>query len=220
MAANFDPVARWYSLLEMVAFGGALQRCRTALMDEVKTAKRVLIVGEGNGRFLEAFLQSNPVAKITVIDASQRMIKLARDRVKDSPRVFFVHGSLLDPAIAVPPVDLVVTDFFLDCFNEAELEVAVKRLRGALENGGRWLWSDFAIPESGFMKLWSRTVVTLLYDFFRLATGISARRLIDPRPRFAQLKMTLVARRVLSGGLLASALYKVCQRDFPTSSSD
>lgn len=211
MAANFDPVARWYSLMEMAAFGGALQRCRVALLDEVKTAKRVLIVGEGNGRFLQAFLQSNPVAEITVIDASQRMINLARDRVKNSPRVTFVHGSVLDPTTTLPRVDLVVTGFFLDCFNEAELDFAITRLRGALEIGGRWLWSDFAIPESGFMKLWSRTVVALLYDFFRLATRISARRLIDPRPRFAQLKMTLVAQRILSKGLLASALYEVSE---------
>ncbi|MBI1177531.1 methyltransferase domain-containing protein [bacterium] len=209
MAANFDPVARWYRFLEMAAFGGALQRCRIALLDEVKTAERVLIVGEGNGRFLEALLQSNPVAKITVIDASQRMINLARERVNHSPRVTFVHASLLDAATAIPSVDLVVTDFFLDCFNESEMYLATKRLRGALENGGRWLWSDFAIPESGFMKLWSRTVVALLYDFFRLATGISARRLIDPHPRFTELKMNLIERRVLSKGLLASALYEV-----------
>lgn len=209
MPANFDPLARWYGIMEALAFGGALQRCRVALLDEVQSARRVLIVGEGTGRFLEALLNKNTVAEVTVIDLSQRMIQRAQRRIGNSARARFVHGNLLDPAIPLPPADLVVTDFFLDCFDESELDVAIGRLRHALSRGGKWLWSDFAIPESGPMKWWSTLVVGFLYGFFRFASGISARRLIDPRPRFAQAQLELKKRRVLNGGLLASALYEM-----------
>jgi len=209
MPANFDSIARWYTVLETLAFGGALQRCRVALLNDVQSARHVLIVGEGNGRFLEALLNANTVAEVTVIDSSRRMILLASARVGPTARVRFVHGDLLDPEVSLPSADLVVTQFFLDCFNEPELEQVIARLCGALKSGGRWLWADFAIPDSGAMRLWSNTLISALYSFFRFATGISARQLPDPVSRFSQSHLSLVKHRVLTAGLLIAAIYQV-----------
>jgi ubiquinone/menaquinone biosynthesis C-methylase UbiE len=151
MPENFDAIARWYGGLETMAFGNALQRCRTTYVEALGPARSILIAGEGNGRFLRALLRTNRDARVTVVDASRRMLELARCRAGSCDRVRFVHGNLLDPGLSLPPVDAVVTHFFLDCFDEPRLRTVVARLRGVLRDGGVWVWSDFMIPDRGLL---------------------------------------------------------------------
>ena len=81
--ANFDGVARWYRWLEYSAFGSTLEQCRFTLLPELVDAHRVLILGEGDGRFLQKFLTGNEHAQIDVVDASPAMLKLAHSRVSE-----------------------------------------------------------------------------------------------------------------------------------------
>lgn len=210
--ASFDSVAPYYAALEALAFGDALQRARIALLSEAVSAQRILIAGEGNGRFLAALLAANVHAQITVIDASSRMLALAGARVAAPARVHFVHGDLLSERLPLPPTDLVVTHFFLDCFTEPEQRRVIQRLADSLQPGGRWLWSDFAIPAHGPARIWSRLVVGGLYAFFRMSTRISARRLIDPRPCLLEAGLKCQRSSSLTGGLLTSALFVAASR--------
>lgn len=52
---SFDGLAPWYFLLEKLSFGNQLQKCRLSQLEELKDATSVLILGDGNGRFLESF---------------------------------------------------------------------------------------------------------------------------------------------------------------------
>ena len=79
---SFDAVAPWYRMLETIAFGDALQRCRVACLGEIAVPRRALIVGEGNGRFLCALLQAHPGVEVVCVDASERMLQLARKRME------------------------------------------------------------------------------------------------------------------------------------------
>ena len=71
---SFDGLAPWYFLLEKLSFGNQLQKCRLSQLEELKDASSVLILGDGNGRFLESFLKFNVKAKIDSLDISQKMI--------------------------------------------------------------------------------------------------------------------------------------------------
>ncbi len=83
---RFDWLAPHYAWVEAVTFGGLLQWCRTALLPDLADARRVLVLGEGDGRFLAAFLASNRAAKVDVVDSSAAMLALARRRVaNDGP---------------------------------------------------------------------------------------------------------------------------------------
>lgn len=219
---DFDAIAPWYERLEKLTFGGALQRCRVALLDYADSARHVLIAGEGDGRFLETLQHACPSARITVVDASQRMIELARRRTGGSANVRFIHGDVLNATLELPEVDLVVTCFFLDCFEGREQSRVIQRLRGCLGPGGRWLWADFAMPETQPMKLLARGGITLLYRFFGAATGLRTRRLTDVKSDFRKFDMRPVATRSFWGGLLATALHEVgpCDLDFGTHSPD
>lgn len=203
---NFDSIARCYWLLERLAFGGALQRCRLAHVDSLAETKSGLILGEGDGRFLEAFLERNSTAKVTVVDSSRRMIELARERVTGSERVTFVHADARGINLHDQQFDLIVAHFYLDCFVEEDARKIVQNLTKRLASGGFWLWSDFAAPSNGWARLPSRMIVGLLYRFFRMTTSIEAKRLINIGEIFDQEGLELIDERGYLKGLLRSEL--------------
>ena len=138
---RFDGLAPHYSWIEKVAFGGMLQWCRTALVSDLADARRVLILGEGDGRFVQAFLAHNPAASVHVVDGSPRMIALACHRAGCER----VTWQVADARAVEPPraeYDLIVTNFFLDCFGPDDLARLIPRVAVALQPGGRWLVAD------------------------------------------------------------------------------
>src|SRR5688572_5776466 len=91
---NFDPIAPFYRAIEALAAGSAMQRCRLAFLDEIPIPRKVLIPGEGHGRFLEECVRRFPDAEIVVVDSSARMLDIASQRA-DVSNVCFVHADLL-----------------------------------------------------------------------------------------------------------------------------
>src|SRR5215469_5978584 len=73
LAMSFDVLAPHYRWMEFVLAGKKLQRCRTAFLSQVADRQNVLLVGEGNGRFLVECRRSLKNARITCVDASARM---------------------------------------------------------------------------------------------------------------------------------------------------
>ena len=81
---NFDRIAPWYRSLEWIVFGDKLQRCRIASLAEIGAPRRVLIVGEGDGRFLAEFLRVHPDAEVDCLDASVRQWRARKRDVEGS----------------------------------------------------------------------------------------------------------------------------------------
>jgi len=153
---SFDAVAPWYRLLESIAFGNALQKARIACLDEIGSARRAFIVGEGNGRFLADVLQRYPLLRIDCLDSSERMLDLAQRHVLETTpdeigRVTFIR----DDVRSWTPndrYDLIVTHFFLDCFSTQQVGLIVAKLAQAAAPNATWLLADFRIPEGGFAR--------------------------------------------------------------------
>lgn len=200
---NFDRVAPHYRWIETIAFGTALQRARVHWLDQIPAPTRALIVGEGNGRFLCELLEAYPEIQVDCLDASARMLNLAGRRAfRKSPesltRVHFMQRDILEwePANSY---DLIVTHFFLDCFEQEELELVIGKLASAAGPEATWLLADFTIPAGVLAgthtKLWLRA----MYAFFRVTADLETRRLVDPTS-------TLRARGfVCSGPILSHA---------------
>src|SRR4051812_46891673 len=95
---GFDRLARHYYWMECVLAGRTLQKCRTAFLDQTRDARRALLLGEGNGRFLIEFLKANKKASVVCVDASSRMLKLAARRAGGlaAGRARFVKADLLE----------------------------------------------------------------------------------------------------------------------------
>ncbi len=208
---SFDRLAPHYRWMEAVLAGGKLQRCRTAFLEEAREARHALVVGEGNGRFLSALLRVNPSVQVLCLDASASMLEHARAQMHRQGlsirHVDFVHGDVTNWSAPRPGFDLIVTHFFLDCFRPDQLEKIVAQLARAAAPDARWLIADFCEPARGPARWRARSILALMYWFFRLATRLPARRLTAPDSFLERHGFELQSRRRIEWGLLHADLW-------------
>lgn len=222
---SFDRVAPFYRCLETIVFGHALQRARVAMLERIPPPARVLIVGEGNGRFLEVFVRRFPECEIDCVDASAQMLALARtpaeravgataakeviSQSRAGDRVHFIHSDirelLTDTAVIY---DLVVTHFVLDCFNDGPLCEVVGQLATVAGESANWLIADFTVPETGLARLAGSMLVALMYRFFQWTAKIEAKNLTDPAPLLEGRGFRRAERRLFFGGSVYSDLWR------------
>jgi ubiquinone/menaquinone biosynthesis C-methylase UbiE len=210
---SFDALAPWYRALEWIAFGDDLQRCRIACLDEIAKPRRALLVGEGNGRFLCELLRLHPGVEVDCVDASQRMLKLARKRMEHelpdrAQRVHFLHQDITSWAAPEDHYDLLVTHFVLDCFPEPALTGIIKKLARAATDDASWLVADFRVPADGMARLRARGWLAAMYMFFRMTTRIQASELIDSTPFKRAEGFALGRQHLLRGGILKSEMWR------------
>jgi len=210
---NFDLVAPWYETLERIAFGDDLQRCRVAYLGEINPPGRVLIAGEGNGRFLCELLRRYPEIEVDCLDASKRMLQLARRRIEQElpasfERVRFIHTDIRPWSAPEHQYDLIVTHFFLDCFQEPNLIDVIKTLARTAAKHATWLVSEFSIPEKGIGRIQARCWLGTMYWFFRVTTGIEASELIDYTAFLDEKGFHVVRQHFFRQGMLKSELWE------------
>lgn len=189
---NCDPIARWYRWLEYAAFGGSLRRRREAFLFELGNPQNVLVLGDGDGRFLQSFAALYPQAHIEAIDMSARMIELATARAS---RVEFHIADAREFSFA-KKYDLAAAHFFFDCFETEELAALLERI-----DTQSWLVSEFR--NTG----WSWPIVRGLYLLFRVATGLRVRALPDHRAVLEKLGFRIENEQRALGGLLVSEVW-------------
>jgi ubiquinone/menaquinone biosynthesis C-methylase UbiE len=157
-------------------------------------------------------VKRNPLAQVTYVDASGKMLEIARERLIRAAlpidRVRFIRAEL--PAWKPPAksYDLVATHFFLDCFPHEQLVTVINTLQESAQPGGCWLISDFAIPQAGFRRIRARIIHRLMYSLFRLFTKLPASALVPPQPLLRQSGLTRVCRAEFDRGLLCAELWR------------
>ncbi|WP_051670213.1 class I SAM-dependent methyltransferase [Bryobacter aggregatus] len=169
---NANPIAVVYRFIEYLAFGTRLERCREKYLFVTTQARRILILGEGDGRFLQQLVAINPTGQIDVIESSEMMVQLAMGRlpVEAHSRVHFYQRDVLP--IPDQHYDLVVTHFFLDCFEPQSVQRIIAAIETQLSPGALWLLSEFQQPPSGFRALHAQLWLRTMYLFFQKTTGL------------------------------------------------
>jgi ubiquinone/menaquinone biosynthesis C-methylase UbiE len=210
---SFDTLAPWYWTLEWIAFGDALQRCRIACLGEIAAPRRALVIGEGNGRFLCELLRLHPGVEVDCVDASGRMLQLARKRVERelpdrAEHVRFLQQDIKSWAAPEHCYDLLVTHFVLDCFPEAALTGIISRLARAATKDANWLLADFYRPRAGMALLRARGWLAAMYSFFRITADIQATELIDPTPFMQAAGFVLARQHFFRRGMLKSEKWR------------
>jgi ubiquinone/menaquinone biosynthesis C-methylase UbiE len=218
-SARFDRVARIYRAMEVLSFGPMLERCRFHHLPRLRTSRRALVLGDGDGRFLARLFSAAPTLRADAIDGSPAMLDLLRKRVSRLGAQDRLTTTCADARSLRPQscdYDLVVTHFFLDCLTEPEADRLIARLRRHLASGGRWLISEFQIPDGGRLRAWfARGVISALYAGFRLLTGLTVREIPRWPLLLARHGFTRKASHSWLGGLLVSEVWELREATTP-----
>lgn len=155
----------------------------------------------------------HPELEVDCVDASERMLKLARKRIEHQlpDRANQVRFLQRDITSWEPPenhYDLVVTHFLLDCFPEAELAAIIKTFAHATKPDAFWLLADFCRPPRGWARLRAQMWLAAMYQFFRVTARIRATELIDPTAFLQAEGFALARQHLFRRGMLKSQLWR------------
>jgi SAM-dependent methyltransferase len=209
---NLDPLAQAYRWMEWLTFGPYLHRCRRTYLSDLTTARRALVLGDGDGRFTAELLRANPHVQIDAVDASQAMLRTLLRRAKTDAHRVQTHAADIrtwaheqarnQKTSPTEPYDLVIAHFFFDFLTTEEIRALTADLRPRLAPNARWIVSEFAQPNGLYGKLIAAPVIWLLYRSFALLTGLRIRRLPNHAAALRESGFTLETSRTLLNGLL------------------
>jgi len=208
---NCDRIAPYYQSLEHLSFGKSLERRRFAFLEETRTSRRAVVCGGGDGRFLARLLRTNSKVQIDFVEISPRMIELAERRVAGMGRTYrdrvrFHVADVCEFQAQSEAYDLIVTNFFLDCFSDTELANVVTRLAGWGAARGRWLVSDFCEADGAIRHFWTSAIIRGIYGAFRITTGLRVTSLANYMTALARVGYRKRHEETALGGLLQSSL--------------
>jgi len=199
---NCDLIAPHYWWIERLGMGRALERRRRWFLPEIGNARRALVLGDGDGRFLRELLRRSGGVRADYVDLSRGMLASARQKVGDE-RVNYKQGDALTLEFPQDEYDLIATHFFFDCFGPSELEMLIERVAQAAKPGAQWIVSEFRTPH-----IPARLMVGALYLFFGITTGLKNHKLVDHRPFLRSQGFRLVKASHSRGALVVSELWE------------
>lgn len=205
---GFDKLSRPYRWMEYLSFGSLLWRTRMAMLPEIRNARQVLLLGDGDGRFAAALLRLNPVLRIHAVDASLAMLQHLGARAAkqgDAARVQLFHADAREQ-LPAGCFDLVCSHFFLDCLTDDECGALVKRVAAHMQPSACWVVSEFAIP-NGSLQWPAFLLVRSLYVAFGLLTGLRVSRLPSYAAALRNAGLLPFSIETRLGGILRSELW-------------
>jgi ubiquinone/menaquinone biosynthesis C-methylase UbiE len=204
---NCDRIARFYRHLEYASFGNQLQVRRCHLLDKIARPRKVLMIGEGDGRALVVLSRLHPKSEIDYVDKSAEMLRLAARRVGHHECIRFYGRDVLEQPLPGESYDTVMTHFFLDCLSQQELLAFTEKVSQRLAPDAQWIISEFREPAAGWQRLRARLWIQSLYLAFGIITGLRTRRLPDHAMALRALGFQLELESIASAGLLTSQLW-------------
>jgi ubiquinone/menaquinone biosynthesis C-methylase UbiE len=203
---TFDSIARCYPLLEQIVFGSKLSEARRFFARRVAEGNKILLIGEGNGRFLFEVSKQTSSASVTVVDSSTRMLADAAGRiatVERCPRVELIHADILEWRSPSAQYDRFVTHFFLDLFTPRLIGRIVEKISRLATEDSLWINVDFT---SESQRLRQKFLMWAQYRFFRISAGIDASRLFDSLPYIREAGWQILERKSLESGWISAHL--------------
>jgi tRNA (cmo5U34)-methyltransferase len=199
LATGFNRLAPFYDALARIVIGRGIRASQLHFLNHLATKNKLLILGGGTGWILPFIYKVNPTLQIDYIDVSLKMIELARGRVKDS-KVRFIAGT--EGNIPDTDYDCVITNFYLDLFDDTKLPSVILCIKNSLQSGACWIVTDFVNE-----RKWHKRTLTIMYKFFRLTAGLQTQNL----PLWEQgLRMVGASQHEMkkyTGGFIKSILF-------------
>lgn len=229
---GYDRLAAVYHPIEWLVFGDHLQRARTSLIDELPPWRRLLLLGDGNGRLLERLAQKQlsdgpgwsqhcGLGGITSVDQSAEMLRRQRGRIEAvgiRAGVEFIQADARHYEPEAGVYDVIVTPFFLDCFSDETLDVCLPQWLRGLRSGGALYHVDFTEDNFAHVEcsilntVWRRSracsLLWAMHVFFRWQTGLENRRLVDIEAAISRCGLQKEADQIGCGGMTTTQIWR------------
>jgi len=196
--ANFNAIAPFYDAIKKLVFQNSINKATEHFISSLPPVASILIIGGGTGALLKHF---NPKQQITYLEASAKMIEIAKEREYHC-KVHFIKADLRNH-VWETQFDAIISPFILDCFSEEALTSILSGLNDQLKIDGLWLHADF-YPQNAFQG----SLVKLMYFFFRLTAKLSVSSIPDFDLCFKELPLSLEKKLLLRSGFIQSRLYR------------
>ncbi|MDF7810372.1 class I SAM-dependent methyltransferase [Hymenobacter sp. YC55] len=207
--AGFDRVAAFYDPLSRLVYGRTLLHAQqhALVVGLPPGAPHLLVIGGGTGAVLLEILRLRPQATVVFLEASSQMLTKAQALLHSqhptaAPQVEFQLGTEND-LTGQAVFDGIITFFFLDLFEPQRLRQVVTQLNAVRRPMAPWLFADFAPPQTW----WQRGLLSVMYRFFRLTTGISGRDMPPIQAELARLGLRADKQKQFFQGMVAAAVW-------------
>ena len=205
---NFDLVAPVYDLLAKIVFGRSLIKAQIEFLGSIKPEHRVLIIGGGTGLILkEIFKVSNPKS-ISYIESSAKMIARSKQKIENSiyrEKVTFIRASRPTDYKSVAHFDVVITNFYLDLYDDHSICEEMLKINDALMPKGLWLFADFELREAS--PFWQKKLVKIMYRFFQLTCGVKVSELPSFEDAFREIGLKKPRTKRFFRSMIRSSVY-------------
>jgi toxoflavin synthase len=140
MTTNYDPIAEQYKRAKQQPWRAHIEAFTLMRLIGDPTGKTVLDVACGEG-FYTRMIRQRGAAKVTGVDLSEKMIRLARtSEAQQRQGIDYFVGDGRDLGIAEANYDLAVAAYFLNyAHDRAELNAMCSGIARCLKPGGRFV---------------------------------------------------------------------------------
>jgi tRNA (cmo5U34)-methyltransferase len=196
---NFNSIAPFYDSIAHLVFGRNIHDASIEFFNFILPGSTILVIGGGTGQILPSLLSISDT-KIWYVEKSPAMIKRAKQRCPEEQRLCFILGNEEDvPEIAF---DVVVTCFFLDVLDNAQVFNLAKRL--ATRPGREWYVADF-VDEAR----WHGWMLKLMYKFFAAVAQLGNRALPSWQDALSSNGFSLMRHSYRFGGFIKSCQFRL-----------
>ncbi len=202
---GFDKIAPFYDGLSFLIFGNLLLKAQLEFISLSRPPCKILIVGGGTGKLLEEICKRYPEGlDIHYLDFSIKMIEKGKRKNIYKNRVCFEVENIANFKSSTESYDVILTPFFMDCFEVIAQEKIHTMLGNSLKSGGLWFFTDFHL--NAFSPPWQKWLVRWMYRFFFRACGLKDCRLPDAEALFTSYK--LLNGKSFLGNFILSNVYR------------
>lgn len=157
-------------------YGNTLLAIQKLLIKKLPANGVLLILGGGNGKILPHIYAQSPCIQIIYLEASSKMIDMAKDNSPQGQNIRYIHGESIGN---FGPFDYVMVNFFLDLFSPSDIQKIVTSINENQDPKPTLFVADFHIGKEVKYKFIRALQIKLSIYFFRLTTNHSISYLPD-----------------------------------------